>query len=216
MRIEYGASVSGIAGKRLGDVDGVVIDAGTKRMRSVIVDAGFLNRTRHMIEVSGIHGGDERGLRLENTAQRAMDESEVIASEEVAFAQRVAEPEVFVPAAGVGGPIIASEPAVPGHYPDNSSFFDLAPIDPPPVEVESNLLENEVILSKRAEAFAVGGEKIGDVVAFETGDLGVIEAVTVAEGFLVKERTVFPLADINEFGTDAVRLRLTKDEAEAR
>jgi uncharacterized protein YrrD len=216
MRIEFGMSVFGIAGKRLGDVDGVVIDAGTKRMRSIIVDAGFLNRTRHMIEISGIHGGDEQGLRLEGTARRAMDESEVVASEEIAVAERVAEPEVFVPAAGVGGPIIADDPAVPGQYPHDSSFFDLAPIDPPPVEVESNLLENDVILSKKTEAYASDGDKVGDVVAFETGDLGTIEAVTISEGFLVKERTTFPLADVNEFGTDAVRLRLTKAEAEAR
>lgn len=216
MRIEYGMSVFGIAGKRLGDVDGVVVDAGTKRMRSVIVDAGFLDQTRHMIEVSGIHSSDEHGLRLESTARRAMDESEVVASEEVAVAERVEGPEVFIPAAGVGGPIIADDPAVPGQYPQNSSFFEVAPIDPPPVEVESNLLANEVILSKKTDAVAADGHKVGDVVAFEIGDMGSIVSVTVAEGFIVKQKTTFALADIGEFGTNAVHLRLTRREAESR
>lgn len=216
MRIEFGASVFGIAGKRLGDIDGVVIDAGTKRMRSIVVDGGFLNRTQHMVEVSGIHSSDEQGIRLDATARRATDESEVVASEEVAVAERVEGPEVFIPAAGVGGPIIADDPAVPGQYPNDSSFFDIAPIDPPPVVVLSNLLANEVILRKKTEAFASDGHKVGDVVAFETGDLGTVETVTVSEGFLVKEQTKFNLADIGEFGTDAVRLVLTKEQAEAR
>jgi hypothetical protein len=116
----------------------------------------------------------------------------------------------------VGGPIVADEPPPPGEYPDDSSFFDIAPIDPPPVEIESDLMENEVILGKGTEAISSDGHKVGDVVEVDLGDMGLVEAVTVAEGFIFRERASFPLAEINEFGTDKVHLRLTRAQTEGR
>lgn len=216
MEIRYGASVFGIAGKRLGDVDGVVIDAGTKRVRSLIVDAGFLNQAKHMVPVSAIRSIDDEGIRLDTTGPRAAAQSPTIGQEEMAIPQRVSEPEMFIPAAGVGGPIIASDPSVPGEYPNDSSFFDMAPIDPPPVEVFSNLLDNEVLLEKRSEAYSADSHKVGRVAAFTLGDLGLVESVTVTEGRFSREQATFPLAEIEEFGTGAVHLRVDKDEAERR
>lgn len=216
MKIDFGAAVFGIAGKELGDVDGVVIDAGTKRLRSIVIGSGLLRQTKHMIEVSAIAASDDRGLHLDSTRARAAAESETIASEEVAFAQRVSEPEVFIPAAGVGGPIMADDPAVPGEYPRSGSFFDIAPIDPPPVEVESNLSENEVVLGRSSEAVSSDGHKLGNVVSFTIGDLGTIESVTISEGLLRRERATLTLAEIGEFGTDRVHVKRTKAEAQAR
>jgi uncharacterized protein YrrD len=216
MRIDFGAPVRGIAGKELGDVDGVVVDAGTKRMHAVIVSSGLFNQTKHMIEVSAIQSSDDQGIRLDSTSRRAEAEAEVLASEEVAFAERVTEPEVFIPAAGVGGPIMADDPAVPGQYPHDDSFFLIAPIDPPPVEVESNLLENQCVLDRSTDAHSSDGHKVGEVVSFTIGDMGRVDSITVSEGFLFKERSTFPLADIDEFGTNAVHLKLTRAQAEAR
>lgn len=216
MKIDFGAKVFGIAGKELGDVDGVVIDAATKRLRSIVIAAGLLHQTKHMVEVSAITSGDDRGLHLDSTRARAAADSEIIDSEEVAFAQRVSEPEVFIPAAGVGGPIVVDDPAVPGEYPHGDSFFDLAPIDPPPVEVESNLLESEVVLGRSSEVLSSDGDKVGEITSFTTGDLGAIESVTASEGLLGRKHASFALADIGEFGTDRVHLKLSTADAEAR
>jgi hypothetical protein len=215
MQIEFGASVFGVGGKRLGDVDGLVVDAGTKRASAILVDAGLFDRGKHMIGVSAITRSDGDGLHLDEPAATSEAESPTLDSEEISLAQRVEPPTEFIPAAGVGGPIYADTPAPAGEYPDESSFFEIAPLDPPVVEVESNLGENEVVLGRETHAISSDHERLGNVTAFELGDMGLVESITVSEGLISKERQAFPLTEIDEFGTDAVHLRLTKSAAEA-
>jgi uncharacterized protein YrrD len=216
MQIEFGAPVFGVDGKRLGDVDGLVVNAGTKRASAILVDAGLFDRGKHMIGVSAITKSDQDGLRLDEPAATGEAVSQTLDSEEVSIAQRVEPPTEYLPAAGVGGRVYADTPAAPGQYPGESSFFELAPLDPPVVEVESNLGHNEVVLGRETHAISSDHERLGTVTAFELGDMGLVDSITVAEGLIFKERHAFPLSEIDEFGTDAVHVRLTKDAAEAR
>ena len=215
MQIEFGAPVFGVGGKRLGEVDGLVVNAGTKRASAILVDAGLFDRGKHMIGVSAITRSDQDGLHLDEPAATSEAESPTLDAEEISLAQRVEPPTEFIPAAGVGGPIYADTPAPAGEYPDESSFFEIAPLDPPVVEVESNLGENEVVLGSETHAISSDHERLGNVTAFELGDMGLVESITVSEGLIFKERQAFPLSEIDEFGTDAVHLRLTKSAAEA-
>jgi uncharacterized protein YrrD len=216
MQVAFGTPVFGSDGKRLGDVDGLVVDAGTKRATAIVVDAGLLDRTPEMVAVAAIRRSDDTGIHLDAPAATIAAEEEGIASEEVARPTREPEPIAFIPAAGVGGPVVTSDPAIPGEYPDDTPFFDIAPIDPPPVEIVSDLEENEVVLHRGTEAVSADGEKLGEVVAFTLGDMGLVDAVAVSEGFIFKHRAGFALADIDEFGTDRVHLRLSEAEAAAR
>jgi hypothetical protein len=216
MQVEFGASVFGRGGKRLGEVDALIVNAGTKHATSLAVDEGLLSSGKHMIGVSAIARSDQDGLHLEESVDRAETESSTLDAEEVSFPQRVEPPTTFIPAAGVGGPIYADTPPIPGDYPDNSSFFDIAPLDPPAVEIESNLGENEVVLNKGTRALSSDHHHVGDVVAFELGEMGLVEGLTVSEGLIFKERSTFALTDIDEFGTDTVHLRLTRAAAEGR
>jgi hypothetical protein len=84
------------------------------------------------------------------------------------------------------------------------------------VEVESNLGENEVVLGKETHAISSDHERLGNVIAFELGDMGLVDSITVSEGLIFKERSTFPLTEIEEFGTNAVHLGLTRSVAEAR
>lgn len=216
MHVEFGASVFGVGGKRLGDVNGVIVDAGTKRARAFLLTSGLFDSTRQMVDVTAIARADDDGLHLESTAATTDAESPILDSEEVALPVRNQEPTTFIPAAGVGGPVYADPPAAPGRYPDASSLFDIAPIDPPPVEIFSNLGENEVILGDDSHAISSDHHKVGKVVALRLGDREVVDAITVSEGFMFTRRTDFSLADIAEFGTDEVHLTLTKAQAESR
>lgn len=213
MLVEFGAAVFGVGGKRLGDVDGLVVNAGTKRASAILVDAGLFGRAKHMVAISAVTRSDQDGLYLDAPAAKSEAESPTLDSEEVSFAQRVEPSTTFIPAAGVGGPIYADSPPAPGAYPDESSFFEIAPLDPPPVEVESNLGENEVVLGKETHALSSDHHKLGEVVAFNLGEMGLVESITVSEGLIFKERSEFPLSEIDEFGTDAIHLRLTKELA---
>ena len=216
MQIEFGAPVLGIGGKRLGEVDGLVVNAGTKRASAILVDAGLFDRGKHMIGVSAITSSDQDGLHLDEPAATSEAAAQTLDSEEVSIAQREEPPIEYIPAAGVGGRVYADTPAPAGEYPDESSFFEIAPLDPPVVEVESNLGANEVVLGKQTHAISSDQERLGDVIAFELGDMGLVESVSVSEGLIFKERSTFPLPEIEEFGTNAVHLRVTRSAAEAR
>jgi hypothetical protein len=216
MHIQFGAPVFGVGGKRLGEVDGLVVSAGTKRASAILVDAGLFDRGKHMVAVSAVRGSDQDGLQLDEPAATSEASAQTLDSEEISIAQRVEPPVEFIPASGVGGPVYADTEAAPGKYPDDSSFFELAPFDPPVVEVESNLGANEVVLGKETDAISSDQERLGDVIAFELGDLGLVDSITVSEGLIFKERSTFPLSEIEEFGTNTVYLRLTRSAAEAR
>jgi hypothetical protein len=216
MRIEFGAPVFGAGSKRLGEVDGLVVNAGTKRASAILVDAGLFDRGKHMIAVSAVTASDQDGLHLDQAAAASEASAPTLDSEEVSFAQRVEPPAEFIPAGGVGGPVYADTEAAPGKYPDDSSFFEIAPIDPPVVEVESNLGANEVVLGRETHAISSDQERLGNVIAFELGDMGLVESVLVSEGLILKERFTFRLTEIDEFGTNAVHLGVTRSAAEAR
>jgi len=215
MQIEFGAPVFGVGGKRLGAVDGLVVNAGTKRASAILVDAGLFDRGKHMIGISAITKIDQDGLHLDEPAATSEAGSQTLDTEEVSIAPRVEPPTEYIPAAGVGGGVYADTPATPGAYPDESSFFELAPLDPPVVEVESNLGQNEVVLGSETHAISSDHQRLGNVTAFELGDMGLVESIAVSEGLIFKERRTFRLNEIDEFGTNAVHLRLTQSTAEA-
>ena len=45
--------------------------------------------------------------------------------------------------------------------------------------------------------------------------MGLVESISVSEGLIFKERRTFGRIEIDEFGTNAVHLRLTQSTAEA-
>lgn len=201
MLIRVGDSVFGVGGTERGKVAGVVVNAGTMRATGILVHSGLLGHNERILAVTGVESTDERGLHLDTTGPVAASESPILANEEVAYAQRVQSGETFIPAAGVGGPVYTTEPNVSGPYPDDSSFFELAPIDPPPVEILSNLGENEVKLTGRTEALSSEGHGLGRVESYTLGDMGLVDSFTLTDG------KSFSTSQINEFGTDRVHLK---------
>lgn len=216
MDVKIGAEVFGSGGDRIGEVEGLIVNAGTKRATAILIDKGRFDRDKFIIDVSAIDRSDSDGLHLEETAARTAETAPELDSEEIGLPQRVAPPTEFIPAAGVGGPIVADTPSLPGKYPADDSFFVLAPIDPPPVEIFSNLGENEVRLDRGTDVLSSDGHKLGDAVGFALGEMGLVEQITVSEGFLRKHQANFSLSEIGEFGTGKVHLRLSKADAEKR
>ncbi len=201
MLIRVGDSVFGVGGKELGKVAGVVVNAGTMRATGILVHSGLFGHNERILAVSGVGSTDERGLHLDTTGPVAASESPIVDSEEIAIAQRVQPETTFIPAAGVGGPVYASEPNVSGRYPDDSSFFEMAPIDPPPVEILSNLGENDVKLTGHTEALSSDGHGLGRVENYVLGDMGLVDSITLSDG------KSYATAQIDEFGTDKVHLK---------
>lgn len=201
MLVRVGDSVFGEGDKDVGKVAGVVVDAGTMRATGILVHSGLFGHNERVMGITGMATSDERGLHLSTTGAEAVAESPILDSEEIALAQRVQPEETFLPAAGVGGPVYATDPNVPGKYPDDSSFFEMAPIDPPPVEMISNLGENSVKLTGHAEAVSRDGHGLGHITSYTLGDMGTVDSITLSDG------KSFTLAQIDEFGTDKVHLK---------
>lgn len=201
MLVRVGDTVFGVGGKDVGKVAGLVVDAGTLRATGILVHSGLFGHNERVMGITGMATSDERGLHLDTTGQEAVAESPIVDSEEIALAQRVQPGETFIPAAGVGGAVYATEPNVSGQYPDDASFFEMAPIDPPPVEIISNLGENSVKLTGHAEAISSDGHNLGRIESYALGDMGAVDTITLSDG------KSFTLAQINEFGTDKVHLK---------
>lgn len=201
MLVRVGETVFGVGGKDVGKVAGLVVDAGTMRATGLLVHSGLFGHNERVMGITGMVTSDERGLHLDTTGAEAVSESPIVDSEEIALAQRVQPEETFIPAAGVGGPAYASEPNVPGKYPDDSSFFEMAPIDPPPVEIISNLGENAVKLTGHTEAISSDGHGLGRIESYGLGDMETVDSITLSDG------RSFTTAQIAEFGTDKVHLK---------
>src|SRR5215213_5033361 len=81
MHIEFGAPVFGAGGKRLGEVDGLVVNAGTKRASAILVDGGLFDRSKHMIGVSAITRSDQDGVHLDEPAAASEAASQTLDTE---------------------------------------------------------------------------------------------------------------------------------------
>ena len=62
MQIGFGVPVYGIGDKHLGEVGSIIVNAGTKRARAILIDSGVLGGSKHILEVSAIKSADANGV----------------------------------------------------------------------------------------------------------------------------------------------------------
>ncbi len=213
MEVEFGRDVFASDGEKLGTVEGLVVDAGTKELRRIVVGGGLFGGAGRLVDAGAVTRSGPDGVHLDVASTQAESLPRFAREEHVVARREEIEP-LLLPSAGVGGPVFYDNPTAGRDYPGGGSFFDPAPIDPPPVEVESNLLESEVMLRKGAEVVGADGEKVGTVDEVFAGDRDGIEAFLVKAGFLFKHDVRVPIAWIAEVDDDRVRLTLSADEAE--
>ncbi len=212
MKINFGQEVQASDGQAVGSVVGLVVNGATFEVTRVLVSHGRGESPR-LVDVSALHpaAGDRISLDLSRQAYEAMP---MLISEEIATPPRVPEFPTILPASGVGGPVLADTSDTGPGYP-GGDFFDLAPIDPPTVQVESNLLFSEAVLHRGSEVVSSDGHKIGTLDEASVGELGILEALTVRAGFLFHHDLRIPVAEVADFGTNRLHLKITKDAAEA-
>ena len=212
MRIDFGQGVY-TGADRVRDVSGLVVNSGTLEVTRILVGHPGAAAPR-LVDASAVASaeGDRVVLSMSRAEFEAMPE---LVSHEVATPPRTPEFPTILPASGVGGPLLA-DTAQTGPGVAGDSFFDLAPIDPPTLQVESNLLESEALLRHGSDVVSSDGHKVGtlDEVAF--GDLEAVAGLVVRAGFLFHHDLRLPISAVAEFGTDKVYLNVTKDEAERR
>jgi hypothetical protein len=212
MKIDFGQEVRASDGETVGAVAGLVVNGSTFEVTRVLVGHGRGEPPR-LVDVSAVTTSDGERIALDLSRQ-SFAAMPMLDSREVATQPRVPEFPTIVPTGGVGGPVLtdasAGGPGSPG-----GDFFDVAPIDPPTVQVESNLLFSEAVLHRGSDVVSSDGHKIGTLDEASLGDLGIVEALVVRAGFLFHHDLRIPVSEVADFGTDRVHLKITKDAVEA-
>ena len=154
MQVDFGQDVISSDGKKIGTVAGFVLDAGTKEIRRLVIGSNIFGDDR-LADYSTIQATGAEGVRIE-LAAAAAEHLPIFVTEEHVFAQQSDPLALVMPATGMGGPFFYESSAVGSNYPNSDSLFEPAPLDPPVVEVRSNISETEVMIRKGTDVVRVG------------------------------------------------------------
>ena len=213
--IEFGRDVFASDGEKIGTVQGLVVDAGTKELRRIVVGGGLFGGAGRLVDATAVRRTGPDCVHLDVSSTQAQSLPRFVREEHVE-ARREEDAPLILPSPGVGGPVFYDNPGTGANYRGTGSFFDPAPIDPPPVEVRSNLAQTEVMLRKGSDVVGADGHKVGTVDEVFAGDREGIESFLVKAGFLFKHDVRIPIAWVAEVDDERVHLNVTAEEAERR
>jgi uncharacterized protein YrrD len=213
MQIILGSEALTSDGEKLGDVDGIVVNAGNGRVQQLLVESGLLRRRRRLVGISAVEAGGSP-LRLDMTKATAEQLPTYIQFEATVESPQTPEMPMILPAAGVGGPVMAEPVQGAIDYTGSGSFIESAPIDPDPSEVVSNLEENEVILGRDTRVVDWGGDDLGGLEQIEIdGDAAIVNLV-VSEGVLFSHDRTLPGSAITSYGDNRIYVKTSNSSAD--
>lgn len=223
MRIDLGKAVISRDGDRIGDVDSLVVDYGTKEIAQFIVSTGLMGGSDRIVDISMVERVGDDGAVYLNISSAGVDELPPFVEEQFVIAREDQLSEMphawaggtgdmhIYWAGGYGGETIgATTPA----YGASGSFWDVAPARAPIVENESNLREDMVVVNEGTDVVDKDGDKIGTVDQVMFDEDGRIAGFVVKAGFLFHHDVRVPADWIETVTGDTVHLSVTADEAE--
>lgn len=213
MHIAFGSEVYGSDGEYFGTTEGVVVDSGARRATRLLIGSGPLGGNDRMADIALVTSSADGRIVLlvDRNGAEALPE---YVKEDYVHPDRVQDFPVILPASGVGGPVMYDNPQTGSGYP-GGDLFDPAPIDPPRLEVISNLLTNEVMLPKGSDVRSSDGHKVGGLDDVSLDGDGHVEAVIVRAGFLFHHDLRLAASVIDEYLDRTITLKVSKDEAES-
>lgn len=216
-QLELGQEVFASDGEKVGTVDRLVINPQTRTVEQLIVHSGFFTREDKLIDTGFIANVDARGVHLNATGDDVHG-FPVFAEERFAVASHEdhADAGMVIPNAGGTGQLLYDAPFTGRGYPESGSFFDPAPLDPPPVETTSNVPETDVIVSDGTDVIGSDGDKVGTVSDVTLDTDGRLESFVVKAGMLFKHDVRIGADQVAEIGSRHVRLNVTADQADSR
>jgi uncharacterized protein YrrD len=180
--VRLGSSVFSSDGKRVGKVDGLVIDPDSKSMLEIIVHQGLVFSTDRIVDVIYIDRIDEEGaVHLTVDADEADRMPPLVTRDYTVASSAGPAPIPSTIGRGPTDPLMwRSGPAGRGMHSSNEAEYLVAVASAAPVEVRSDLPDESVVIDSGTDVVTVDGEKIGtvdDVIYDEAGGL---------TGFVVK------------------------------
>ncbi len=210
MNVEFGRDVFSSDNHKVGEVAGVVVDGATFKVTRLMVDKGHGEDL--LVDIQEVTSDDKGKISLDLNKADA-DKLPVLVKQQHVTPNRVADGPLIMPASGVGGPVIYDNPDTGAAFGGND-WVDAAPIDTFRLSIESNLLESEVTLRKGTDVIASDYNKVGTVDEIVSSHDGVISTIVARAGFLFSHDIAVPMSAVKSFGTDKIRLSISKDDAE--
>lgn len=228
MQIELGKPVVSKDGERVGRVDRIALDYDTREVKQIIVHQGVLLTRDRIVDRDLIERIDEDGtIRLLITAEEVERLPEFVEAE---FARPTEEelrslPHILPGIPGATGAAVLWAPAAdrqPGLERPYQEFDPargplFGPAAPPDtaIEVESNLPEDILLISRGTDVLDREGKKVGVVDEVETNEDDEVVAFVVRAGLLFHHDVRVPIDWVSSVTEEAVHLRLSADEVEA-
>ncbi|HEX5165006.1 MAG TPA: PRC-barrel domain-containing protein [Thermomicrobiales bacterium] len=217
MRIDLGTDVFGTDGEKVGAVDKIVIDPGTKQIHQFVVHRGFLTRENKLVDIAMVSGQDDQGLRLDLTSDQVNELPDYIEERFVQVPEHDVDaiPFILPTAMGAGGYLYGAPYAGRGYEGRQDSFFDAAPSVAPVIEDESNIPETDVMISEGTDVYGADGDKVGSVGEVLVSENGAIQGFVVSKGVIFKKDVRVPIDWVESADEAQIRLNVTSAEAEA-
>lgn len=213
-------------GETVGSVDSVIVNGDSHEVMGVIAREGMLFTTDRIIERQYMDRIDEDGtIHLSETSDEIDHFPEFV---EAKYAHPENDQDAFIDDMALTYPIgrVYFAPTVmPGGgtdptvtdpaYPAPDSPMQPADAHTPPLEVESNLPETDVMISEGTKVVDRSGDGIGNVDEVLYGDDNQVIGFIVKSGMIFKHDVRVPVDRVDEFTPDQIKLSCTAEEAES-
>lgn len=207
-------------GEKVGTVDRVTLHPDSMEISGIIVHEGLLFTQDRVIDREFIDRVDQDGnvhLNIDRDREKDLPPFAEGRFVEPTREQREAMHNIIdAGASGSGGRLlVVSEAATTSpHPPAPESPMEAAPVDPAPMEQQSNLPPGTVTIHEGTDVIDVDGEKIGTVGEVIYDDNEQIEAIIVEEGVLFSDHVRIPVDWIAGTAHDHILINRSGKEAE--
>ena len=213
MRIALGQDVFARDGKRVGNIDRLVLNDKTHHVDRIVVHKSVFFSTDKLVERLFIDRVDEAGVYLSIDA--AEEEKLPDYYHGQYYEWNPDSSAVFpVPFPGwyTGSLLYVGSPMSGRGYPGTRSFFELAPIDALQIRPESNMAEGEVRISRGTGVVSADDHALGHAHDILFDETGALTGLIVRFGLVHKHDLQVPAAWVAEIDDDRLRLTVTAAE----
>lgn len=217
MEIALGKPVITSNGKHIGDVDHIVLDNETKAFVLFIVHQGIILTKDRMIEPQFVDKIDEDGTIHLNVDEDRVDELPEYVRDKFATATEddlSLSPGSYSGAGGVGAPFLLTPAGWGQGYEDRALLIEEAPIDPPEVQVDTNMPPNASMIDRGSKVIDSKGDDIGSVEEVNYNDDGDLVSMVVRTGHLLHHDYEIPGSVVASVSDEHVHLTISGDEVE--
>lgn len=226
MDIRLDSKIMTSDGETVGSVDSVIVNGDSHEVMGVIARQGMIFTKDRIIERQYMDRVDDDGtIHVSETSDEIDHFPEFV---EAKYAHPESDDDAYVDDMTLTYPIgriyfaptpmptTGQDPTVTDStYPAPDTPMQPAPADTPPLEVDSNLPEADVMISEGTKVVDRSGEGIGKVDEVLYGNDNQVRGFIVKAGMIFKHDVRVPVDTVDEFTPDQIKLSCSAEEAES-